>query len=76
MNRKLELDFSELLLACVNDNPQRIGRILFRLDNDQKEKLVRSLVHALSSTLYTLPTNIYEDLKEEFGFEIKSKEAK
>lgn len=70
MNRKLELEFSELLLSAYSDNTDRMAKILGRLSFDQREKLARSLLKALYPTLYYLPGDKILALKEEYRFDI------
>lgn len=70
MNKKLELEFSELLIAAYSDNVDRMAKILNRLDHEQKEKLARALLKALYPTLYYLPGGAVLCLKKEFGFDI------
>jgi len=73
VNRKLELDMSEFLIAAEADNVDRMGRILQRMSFDQKEKLTRGLLKGLYPTLYSLPGETILNIKEEFGFEITEK---
>lgn len=70
MNKKLELDMSEFLIAAYSDNTDRMARILQRLDFDQKERLARALIKALYPTLYNLPGGTTLALKKEYGLEI------
>lgn len=70
MNKKLELDMSEFLIAAEADNCDRMGRILMRLDVNQREKLTRGLIKALYPTLYSLPGETILNLKKEYGFQI------
>jgi hypothetical protein len=70
MNRKLELDMAEYLIAAESDNVDRMGRILQRLSFDQKERMARGLIKGLYPTLYGLPGKTVLALQEEYGFEI------
>jgi hypothetical protein len=73
VNKKLELDMSEFLIAAEADNVSRMSKILGRLSFDQKERMARGLIKALYPTLYTLPGETFLNLKEEFGFDINEK---
>ena len=76
MNKKLELEFSEFLIASESDNCDRMARILHRLDFDQKERLARALLKSLYPTLYSLPGGTILTLKKEFAFEMDLHEGK
>jgi len=75
MNKKLELDMSEFLIAAEADNVDRMERILWRLNNDEKERLARGLIKALGATFLTLSPQTVLDIQKEFGFELTSKEV-
>jgi hypothetical protein len=74
VNKKLELDMSEFLIAAECDNTSRMAKILGRLSFDQKERMARGLLKALIPTLFTLPSGTAESITKEFGFEIDKKE--
>lgn len=75
MNKKLELDMSEFLIAAEADNLERMKRILWRLNNDEKERLSRGLIKALGATFLTLSPEIVLCIQKEFGFELTSEEV-
>ena len=70
MNKKLELDMSEFLIAAEADNCDRMSKILKRLSFDQKERMARGLLKALYPTLHSLPGGTTLNLKREYGFEV------
>lgn len=70
MNNKLELEFSELLIASASNNQERMSRILHRLSYDQKEKLAISLLVLLGSTFNGLPPGTVMEIQRKFGFEL------
>jgi hypothetical protein len=69
VNKKLELDMSEFLIAAEADNFERMKRILWRLNNDQKERLARGLVKALGAAFITLSPETVLEIQREYGFE-------
>lgn len=75
MNKKLELDMAEYLIASEANNVDRMAKILNRLDFDQKERMARGLIKALYPTLYSLPGGTMLALKREYGFEIETEEV-
>lgn len=70
MNKKLELDMSEFLIAAEADNLERMKRILWRLNNDEKERLSRGLIKALGATFLTLSPGTVLEIQREYGFEL------